>query len=259
MKNTSCIGVTLFNLRDYCKDVAGLDSTLNRVRSIGYENIQVSGVGSIEPEVIKELADKYELSIVATHEAAADLDNDMAGVIAKLKSWECDFTALGFPGKAAWDGTAEGVPALLDKLAKWGTELKEAGVRFGYHNHDIEFEKFNSRILLEQIYTEVPATTLYAEIDVHWVARGGGDPVAWIKKVAGRMPVIHVKDMTIVDRTPEICEIGEGNLNWPAIIKACQETNVSYLIVEQDRPFQDRDIFESMKISFDNMRAMGLH
>ena len=99
---------------------------------------------------------------------------------------------------------------------------------------------------------------LYAEIDVHWVTRGGGSPVRWIYKVAGRMPVVHFKDLVIVDDKPVFCEIGEGNLDWPGIIKACEDINVRWYSIEQDTPFGDRDIFDSIAISFNNLKAMGI-
>ena len=98
-----------------------------------------------------------------------------------------------------------------------------------------------------------------AEIDVHWVTRGGQNPVNWIHKVGKRMPVIHFKDFAIIDGgTPVFCEIGEGNLDWPAIIQACREEGVRWYSIEQDSLFRDRDIFESIKISFDNLKAMGV-
>ena len=78
-------------------------------------------------------------------------------------------------------------------------------------------------------------------------------------RVNGFMPVIHFKDFAIIDGgTPVFCEIGEGNLDWPAIIQACREEGVRWYSIEQDALFKNRDIFESIKISFDNLKAMGV-
>jgi sugar phosphate isomerase/epimerase len=255
--NHSQIGVTLFNLREYCKTESDLDHTLGRVRDIGYQNIQVSGIGPIPPEKVRVLADKHGLKIIASHENMRELREDFDGVVNKLKAWDCDFTALGFPGLFDW--TAESVPAFLAELKLWGEKMLAHGIRFGYHNHQHEFEKFNGRTLLAQIYEDLSSSSFFAELDVHWVTRGGGDPCAWIHKVNGRMPVIHFKDFAIVKSEPKFCEIGEGQLNWPAIIKACKATNVSYMVVEQDATFGDKDIFKSIKISYNNLLALGLH
>ena len=56
------------------------------------------------------------------------------------------------------------------------------------------------------------------EIDTYWIQHGGGDPAAWIEKVAGRIPCVHLKDMAMgADGQQLMAEVGEGNLNWAAI------------------------------------------
>ncbi len=251
------IAVTLFNLRDYCKTYEDLDTTLQRVKDIGYEAIQISGIGPIPPEKVKELIDKYSFYVCATHEGIPALRNNFDDIVKKMKLWECDFTALGSPGPAeCW--SAEGVVDFAAELDIIGEKFKAEGLKFGFHNHDREFGKFTDKIWLEELYERTDPEHLYAELDIHWITRGGGNPEAWIRKVAGRMPVIHFKDFTVIERTPHFCEIGEGNLDWPGILKACEETGVRWYSIEQDRTFGDKDIFESIKISFDNLKGMGV-
>ena len=72
------------------------------------------------------------------------------------------------------------------------------------------------------------------EIDTFWVQSGGSDPAAWIRKVNGRMKVVHFKDMVIKDDQQIMAEVGEGNLNWSSIIEACKEIGVRWYVVEQD-------------------------
>lgn len=250
------IAVTLFNLRDYCQTAEDLDQTLAKVKKIGYQAVQVSGIGPIPPAKVKELLDKYELYVCATHEGLPALRNDFDAIVNKMKLWECDFTALGSPGLDFL--SADGVKSLASELDQIGKKFKAHGIKFGYHNHDFEFEKVTDNIFLDELYSIAHPEHLYAEIDVHWVARGGGSPVAWINKVAGRMPVVHFKDLAILNRTPYFCEIGEGNLDWASIIQACEDTGVRWYSIEQDDTFKDRNIFESIKISFDNLTAMGV-
>ena len=251
------IAVTLYNLNKYCQTVEGLDESLEKVKNIGYEAVQVSGIGAdITPEQVKELLEKYQLYCCATHEGLPNLRDNFESVVAKLKLWECDFTALGHPGNDFW--SREGVITLANELDEIGAKFKNEGLKLGYHNHNCEFAKYTDKTFLEEIYDRTNPEHLYAELDVHWVTRGGGSPVSWIYKVAGRMPVIHFKDLVVVDNKPVFCEIGEGNLDWPGIIKACEETNVRWYSIEQDAPFGDRDIFESIAISFNNLKAMGV-
>ena len=92
------------------------------------------------------------------------------------------------------------------------------------------------------------------ELDTYWIQAGGANPVDWIKKVDGRMSVVHFKDMMIKGDAQHFAEIGEGNLNWPDIIKACRDTGVVWAPVEQDTSF--RSPFESLEISFKNLQEL---
>ena len=256
------IAVTLYNLREHCRTESDFDRTLDKVCAIGYQAIQLSGV-ALDVKTVKKQLDKHNLYCCATHEGLANITaDDLTPLIDKMQCLECDFTALGGPGMTyinSYNMTCE----LADKMLKAGEELLNHGIRLGYHNHAQEFKKFaeNNKTMLETFYLRTATPNrpkVYAEIDVHWVARGGGSPVRWIWNVNGRMPVVHFKDLAIWEGEPRICEVGEGNLDWPAIIKACQETNVRWYSIEQDTEWPGRDIFESIKISYNNLRAMGV-
>ena len=258
----SQLAVTLYNLREYCKTESDLDRTLDKVCDIGYQAVQVSGV-QLDAKIIKKQLDKHNLFCCATHENLAALTaEDLTPVIDKLQTLECDFTALGMPS-LNWINSYAMTCELADKMMESGEKFVQHGIRLGYHNHAAEFKKFaeNKKTMLETFYLRTAKSGLnsvYAEIDVHWVARGGGSPVRWIWNVNGRMPVVHFKDLVIWEGEPRICEVGEGNLDWPAIIKACQETNVRWYSIEQDTEWPGRDIFESMRISYNNLRALGV-
>lgn len=253
----SKIAVTLFNLREYCKNEDDLDRTLEKVRAIGYEAIQVSGIGPIQPQKVKQLADKHGLFICATHESISRIRENFDAIVEKHQIYECDFTAAG-SSHPAFDWTEEGIEPFINELADIGQRFKEKGIKFGYHNHHSEFQRFNGKTLLDHIYSNTCPDVLCAEIDIHWVQRGGGDPIEWIHKVAGRMPVVHFKDFVIVDNEPHFCEIGEGNLNMKNIVEACVATQVRWYSVEQDQPFGDKDIFESIRISYENLKKLGV-
>lgn len=255
MKNK--VAVTLFSVKDYCKTEADLDSTLKKISDIGYKAIQVSAV-PLNPTQVKNAADKYGLKICASHEGLDALRNDFDSIVEKLKLWNCDFTALGYPGDALLKASKEEAEDLIEELNTYGRRFSEEGIRFGYHNHHIEFMRIGKTLFLEQLYEKTDSSKFFAEIDVHWVQRGGQNPADWIRKVAGRMPVCHFKDFAILEKEPIFCEVGEGNLDWSSIIKACEETSVEWYVVEQDTPVPGRDIFKSLEISFNNLSNMGI-
>ena len=97
------------------------------------------------------------------------------------------------------------------------------------------------------------------ELDVYWIQAGGADPAAWVYRCAEREPLLHLKDMRITpEREQRYAEIGEGNLNWSAILGAAEESGVEWYLVEQDQCY-DLDPFESLAISYRNLNAWGLH
>ncbi len=249
------IALTLFSLRNFCKTEADFASTLDKIYEIGYRQVQVSGV-PLEFEVIRKHLDEHQIKCIGTHESF-EMIQDTAKLVDKLQILGCDFAALGCMPLCYQHG--ENFEEFINILNTSGQKLRDKNIKLAYHNHHFELAKMaNRKTILENLYDMTDQTSVYAEIDVHWITRGGGSPATWIRKYPNRIPVIHFKDFVHYDTKPTFCEIGEGNLDWQEILKACDETAVKIYVVEQDEPFGTRDIFESVKISFDNMRAMGI-
>jgi sugar phosphate isomerase/epimerase len=100
---------------------------------------------------------------------------------------------------------------------------------------------------MDILFSETDPEYFGFEIDTFWIQSGGANPVEWIYKVNGRMDVVHFKDMAIKEDQQIFAEIGEGNLNWDAIVKACRETGVKWYAIEQDKCL--RDPFDSLTMS----------
>jgi len=249
------IAAQLYTVREFMKTPEEIARGLNRVREIGYRAVQVSGIGPIEPAALKRLLDGEGLIMCNTHTAVDRLWNDIQPVIDEHHLWECKHVAIGGLPKEYRLG-ADGYRRFAREASEVGHKLREAGLTFSYHNHSFEFEKFDGRTGLDILYSESDPRYLMAEIDTYWVQHGGGDPMAWIRRFSNRMPVVHFKDMVILNGAQTYAEIGEGNLNWPAIIAACGEVGVEWAAVEQD--VCQRDPFESLAISYRNLKAMGL-
>ena len=137
-----------------------------------------------------------------------------------------------------------------------GEILSREKLILSYHNHGIELEKYGNKLGLEILYDESDPRYLKAELDTYWAQYGGADPAQWCLKLKGRLPLLHCKDMGIKGNTPIMMEVGEGNLNWKAIFDACKKGGTEWYLVEQD--VCQRDPFESLKISLENMKKMGL-
>ena len=124
---------------------------------------------------------------------------------------------------------------LIAKLDRAGEVLHRAGKTLAYHNHQHEFRKLDGRVILDLIYEKTDPRFLQGEVDTYWVQYGGGDPVATCKKLAGRLPIIHLKDYAVdADSRPTFAPIGAGNLNFAAITQAAEASGCEWFVVEQD-------------------------
>jgi sugar phosphate isomerase/epimerase len=194
------------------------------------------------------------LACCATHVSLERMRDETQQVIDEHQLWDCRYTAIGgfFPKKPTpqdWPEFARGFNAVAAKF-------QGSGIRIGYHNHSHELGRFDGKVAL-QILLDHFSPDIWMEIDTYWIQYGGGDPAAWIDRVAGKIPCVHLKDMQMgADGKQLMAEVGEGNLNWPAILAACRRAGVEWFIIEQD--ICQRDPFESLAISLKNAKALGL-
>lgn len=245
----------LYTIRDYTRTLEDFDASMQKVADIGYTAVQVSGIGPIPHKEVKSITDKYGLTICITHVGFDYLQNDLDAAIAQHKLWDCPNVAIGsLPN--TYRGSEAGFKQFAKDATAVGKKLADAGLTFSYHNHSFEFVRFGKRTALEIIYAESDPRYLMAEIDTYWIQHGGGDVREWILKMKNRMPVIHFKDMVMLDGQQTMAEIGEGNLNWSGILEACETVGVEWYAIEQD--VCQRNPFESLKISYDNLKAMGV-
>jgi len=253
MKETQ-IGLQLYTIRDLLKTPKDFIKVLPKVRKIGYQAVQ-TGLGQMETKELKKILDNEGLFAFATHIPIERLINETNAVIEDHKILGAEYVAC--PWLPEEYRGAAGYRKAAKNLSKVGAILAKSGLTLCYHNHAFEFEKFGKKTGLEILYSESNPKYLKAELDVYWVAFGGGDPAAWCLKYSGRLPLVHMKDMVATkDNTQVYAEVGEGNLNWKPIIAACKKAGARWYTVEQD--VCRRDPLESIKISLNNLHKLGL-
>jgi sugar phosphate isomerase/epimerase len=271
----SVLGAQLYTLREYLKIPSDIAKTLARVRKMGYEAVQCSGLGPIETRELARILDGEGLACVVTHRPFEEFKN-IDAALEYHGLLKCRYGAIGGFGwnnesAAQWRRFAIDFSATAKTLAARGLFL-------GYHNHSHELARLvESPVVPAPAVAKLPAgglagvpatplqllidscdRTVWFEIDTYWIQHGGGDPALWIDKVAGRIPCVHLKDMTVTpQRQQKMCEVGAGNLNWPRILDACRRAQVQWYLVERDDG--DLDPFDSLQLSLNNLRAMGLH
>lgn len=249
------VGCQLYSMRDHCKTAEDAARTLKRIAAMGYTAVQVSGFGVKDAKEIVKMTDDAGLVIGSTHIGWPRFQNELDAVIEEHRIMKCKHPAIGgLPGDYF---SAEGLKKFISELGPVVAKLKAAGMDFSYHNHNHELARYGKRTWLAALYEDTDGDLLKAEIDTHWITAGGGDPIQWIRKVAGRMPILHLKDFMVTpERERRFAPIGEGNLNWKGILAAAEEAGVQYMMVEQDQ-WYGMDAFEGMATSYNNLKAMG--
>lgn len=251
---TTQLAAQMYTLREFAKTPKDLAETLKKVKKIGYDAVQISGVCAIEYSELHKLLEDTGLICCATHIGFEAMRDNPTKVIQDHYTIQCKYPAIG--GLPSEYRNAEGYAKFAKEATEVGKKLAEGGVYFGYHNHSFELEKYGDRTGLATIYEDSDPRYLKAEIDTYWIQHGGGDAAAWIEKLKGRIPLVHLKDMAVRGNNPIMAEVGEGNMNWKAILAACKSAGVEWYIVEQD--VCERDPFESLAISLKNLHAMGI-
>lgn len=249
------IAAQLYTLRNHIQTPADIAASLKRVRQIGYQAVQVSGMGPIAEAELSRMLAGEGLVCCATHEAGARILDETPAVIARLQNLNCRYTAYPHPGNLDFSS----LPAILDlaaKLDRAGRLMREAGLVLTYHNHAIEFQRLDGKLALEWIYEKTDPRYLKGEIDTYWVQHGGCDPVAWCRKLHGRLPLIHLKDYTVLGGRPAFAPVGSGNLDIPAIVNAADAAGCEWFIVEQD-DCNGADPFEALAQSYRYLASLA--
>ncbi|MFZ4775434.1 MAG: sugar phosphate isomerase/epimerase family protein [Terrimicrobiaceae bacterium] len=229
------IAAQLYTVRDFCTTTVGLATTAKKLRAIGYEAAQASGIsGEITPQEVRNILNGEGITICATHESGDLIRNNPLAVVERLKAMDVVHTAYPYPSGVDFADPAA-VKAMVSDLDAAGAVLRENGCVLSYHNHAIEFIRIGDEVLMDYIARATSPENLKFELDTYWVQFGGCNPVEWCRKASGRLPILHCKDYGFgTDNQPHFAEIGYGNLDFVAIVAAADAAGCEWFVVEQD-------------------------
>ena len=248
------IGAQMYTLRMYTQNEKDLRFSLKKVSEIGYTQVQLSAIGPIAPETVKGICDEYGLDIVLTHTPPDRILCDTKAVIAEHELYGCRYIGLGImPEKYR---SEEWLEHFRDDYADAAKEIAAAGKLLMYHNHNVEFERRAGRRMIERLMEDFPADEMGFTLDTYWVQAAGADPIEWIKRLKGRIPCVHLKDMDTRDWQPLMAPVMEGNMNFKGILAAIEEQGgTEHLLVEQD--VCQESPFICLEKSFNNLAKLG--
>jgi sugar phosphate isomerase/epimerase len=273
------IGLELYTVRDQLrKDFAG---TLRQVAAIGYQEVELPGFLGRRPSEVKRQVEAAGLRAPSGHCQGDDLKGDVAPLIARFREAGLQYMICAFPTHRP--GSAQSTlriagrphePSFDADDYKWlagvfnevGEKCQQAGLEFGYHNHNLDFKTLDGdgETALDQLLHGTDPKLVKLELDCYWAARAGKDPVEYMNRYAGRVPVLHIKDMkpglkptiSIAEGGDhDFTEVGRGVIDWKRIFRAAPAAGVRHYFVEQDRC--DRPPMESARISYEYLKSSG--
>jgi len=278
------IGVQAMMLKNQF-EADGAFSTLKRLSDLGFHAVEISQIPMSEANVGEIDRARTELGMeIAALSAALEapvgspnesLSDNFDKIVADCKRLSCSMVRIGMMPFSAM-ASKEALIDFCRRSNEMADRLAEAGIGLYYHNHHNEFARYDGQHVLDIIRETAPS--LRFELDVHWIHRGGKDPVRVLQDYAGLVDLVHLKDyrigqmparafealqegdysafMAAFTGIVQFAEVGEGNLDFTAIIDQALSSGAKYLLIEQDDQY-GRDPFDCLATSRNNLIKLG--
>lgn len=252
------MGIQLYTLRDHIKTAEDFDSTLARLEKMGVKDVQISAIGDIPAEVQKEILDKHNMKVCVTHKPLDRMENDIEALMAEHKIIDCDAIGLGSAPEES-RGNIGKVTAFIEKAEKIGSEMKKNGFTFNYHNHAFEYNRLDDSkySMMDYLLEKSDPELLHFIPDVGWMHFAQQDPAECLKKMKGRVKVIHFKDYSFDEEgRRHFVPLGTGLVNLEDCYKAACELEIPYIMYEHDSDWPDDDPFKACELSWEYMMKL---
>lgn len=257
-------GLNIYSVNKLIKTDEGYLDTVKKLKEIGYSYLQFSG-RPFDVELINKGIEETGLPICLTHNPLAKFLEESDKLMedhAKINCKNIGLGAMGLPtyqDENLFKETIEKLNVVAEKFAK-------NGFKFFYHNHHIEFIKMsNGQTMFDYMIENAPYFNY--TLDTHWLQYGGVSVIEYIKKLSGKIECVHLKDYGVSLKTDEeelkkalkttdqlnfnIMPVGDGNMNFKDIVKACKEGGTEWFLVEQDNACTFDDPLAQVKRSCD--------
>ena len=243
-------GVQLYSFRDeMAKDALG---TLKQIASIGIKEIESARSGKghyygLSPEDMKKACEDLGMSLKSGHVALDD--NFQKTMEEAVLSGQPYLICSSMPSRGQTVDNYKKVAAAFNKA---GGACKKLGLKFGYHNHEYEFESDNGEVLYDVLMDNTDPDLVHMELDLGWVIVRGKDPLDYFKKYPGRFPLWHLKDMDMTKK--ESTEFGKGGLDIKTMMQNQEASGVKHIFIEQEEYASTP--LESMKHNMEFLRNL---
>ncbi len=226
------IGLQLYTVRGLmAKDMPG---TLAAVAAFGYREVEFAGYFGRTPSEVNQLLRDNGLTAPSTHLGLNDVRAGLDATVESAKAIGVRYLTVASLDMRAiksgddWKRTA-------DVFSEVGRLVKEAGLRFAYHNHAVEFTPVNGVLPMDELITRTDPALVTFELDLYWAIKAGQDPLAFFGRYPGRFEMVHVKDATAAPALA-MTDVGAGSVDWTRIFAAHESAGIRHYFVEHDNP-----------------------
>ena len=258
-------GLQLWSIRDEFRDKEHARASFKTIAGYGYTQAQTAGAYDfVDPAEFRRYADDAGVKIVGTHYKWDRIKNDIPGTVAYHRALGTDEIGIGGYGAKTMDE----LRAFIKTFNELGKIYHKEGFVLSIHNHmsefSNEFKVYEGKTRYDHMLDELDPETVKFNLDAGWAQMAGMDVRALIEKMAGRINILHVKDVQAqyyygdVDGEaiygPQRIEVGRGNMNYKGIIETAEKCGVKYFIVE-DEFYSTGNPLESVKMSADYVKS----
>ncbi len=245
------VALQLYTVREEAaRDFAG---TLEAVAAIGYRGVELHGYGPLTAEALRAKLDALGMAVAGSHIALARMEAELPAVIRECHILACPTLVCPFlPPERRTEDAYRAVAASLNRI---GAAAHAEGLGLCYHNHAFEFETtIDGLTAFDWLAAHTDPALVQLELDAFWVQKAGQHPTVLLDTYAGRVPLVHLKDMT-KDAAETFAPVGTGSVDFAPLFDAAERGGVRWYIVEQDRA--EGSAIDAARTSFENLKRMG--
>lgn len=246
------VGIQLYSVRkEMLEDAAG---TLIKLGKIGYKEFESAksekgNYYGLQPKEIKQILSDHGMTLRSGH---THIDNDWQKSIDEAAETGQQYLICSVLPVAGQ--TADNYQKSAEEFNKAGEQCKKSGIKFGYHNHDSEFEEVNGQVLYDVLLKGVQPDLVTMEMDLGWVIAAGKDPLVYFKQYPGRFPLWHLKDMDVIKK--QSTEFGKGGVNISDLLTHVKQAGMKYFFIEQEE--YTHTAFESMEYDYNYLSKLNI-
>jgi sugar phosphate isomerase/epimerase len=244
----SQVAAQLYTVRDYLGDSASFAKSIDRLKAIGYEAVELIPSNTISDKEIAGICQDAGVAVGAAHLPGKTLLEEPTAMVEKLQTVGAKLGVYAFPGGVDLS-SAEQVNRLADQLENAAAVLAGHDLILAYHNHAFEFSRLDGELVFEILQKRAPGLSF--EFDTYWGQYGGVSTDRWIQRLGSKLAGLHMKDYGVPAKhndPPFMAEVGYGNLDFPILVTEAEKAGCQLFVVEQD--FTQRNPFDSLELSF---------